>query len=299
MNTETMYDFLEQSKRKDNAKRENTYTPYEYREKKQIERQELFAMLDAATAEAVSTDESFKEYISLQARLNYTVSNSLLIFHQKPEATELREFDDWKARGAHIHKNSKAIKILEPRIARNREGEAFTTFQAKRVLDISQTTALPANRRKEEVSDKAKFFAIMGLSKAKVEAVENHTFGEDVFYDRSQNTIYVRKGLAQDAFLKGLIAEEAKAAVFEQGSEGLPEIQDFEAECANFLIRREYGIPDKDRNIHVPESLKNMEPKEIRRCLEYPVSMHSKLKEMQKQIAAKLNEKQSRNQDAR
>ncbi len=79
----------------------------------------------------------------------------------------------------------------------------------------------------------------------------------------------------------------------------LPEIQDFEAECANFLIRREYGAVDKDRNIHVPESLKNMEPKEIRRCLEYPVSIHSKLKEMQKQIAAKLNEKQSRNQDAR
>ena len=188
---------------------------------------------------------------------------------------------------------------MEPRIARNREGEAFTTFQAKRVLDISQTTALPANRRKEQISDKTKFFAIMGLSKAKVEAVENHNFGEDVFYDSSQNTIYVRKGLAQDVFLKGLITEEAKAAVFEQGSEALQEIQKFEAECANFLILQEYGIADKDMDIHVPESLKNMEPKEIRKCLECPASIHSKLKEMQKQIASQLNEKQSRNQDTR
>ena len=66
-----------------------------------------------------------------------------------------------------------------------------------------------------------------------------------------------------------------------------------------YLIRREYGLADKDMRISVPESLKNMEPKEIRRCLEYPVSIHSKLKEMQKQIATKLNEKQSRTQDAR
>ena len=140
-------------------------------------------MLKEATKEAVSSDEAFNQYIRLQARLNYTVSNSLLVFLQKPDAAELREFDDWKARGAHIHKNSKAIKILEPHIARTREGEAFTAFQPKRVLDISQTTALPENRRKEEVSDKVKFFAIMGISKAKVEAVETHTFGEDVFYD--------------------------------------------------------------------------------------------------------------------
>ena len=174
-----------------------------------------------------------------------------------------------------------------------------SNFQPKWVLDISQTTALPENRRKEEVSDKVKFFAIMGISKAKVEAVETHTFGEDVFYDDKQNTIYLRKGLEREVFLKGLTAEEVKAAVFEQNGAENPQIQSFEAACATYLIQREYGLADKDMRISVPESLKNMEPKEIRRCLEYPVNIHSKLKEMQKQIAAKLAEKQSRNQDAR
>ena len=303
MNMETMYDFLEKNQstgRNGGTQRQaGVYDPDEYRERKQAERQELFDMLKEATKEAVSSDEAFNQYIHLQARLNYTVSNSLLVFLQKPDAAELREFDDWKARGAHIRKNSKAIKILEPHIARNREGEAFTAFQTKRVLDISQTTALPENRRREEVSDKVKFFAIMGISKAKVEAVETHTFGDDVFYDGKQNTIYLRKGLEREAFLKGLIREEVKAAVFEQNKEELPEIQNFQAACATYLIRREYGLADKDMRISVPESLKNMEPKEIRRCLEYPVSIHSKLKEMQKQIATKVNEKQSRTQDAR
>lgn len=302
MNMETMYDFLEKNQstgRNGGTQRQaGIYDPDEYRERKQAERQELFDMLKEATKEAVSSDEAFNQYIRLQARLNYTVSNSLLVFLQKPDAAELREFDDWKARGAHIRKNSKAIKILEPHIARNREGEAFTAFQTKRVLDISQTTALPENRGREEVSDKVKFFAIMGISKAKVEAVETHTFGEDVFYDSQQNTIYIRKGLDRENFLKGLIAVEVQAAVFEQHGAENPEIQNFQAACGAYLIQREYGLADRDARIFVPESLKNMEPKEIRKVLERPAQIYSQMRNLQRQIVAK-QERQSRNQNAR
>ena len=86
----------------------------------------------------------------------------------------------------------------------------------------------------------------MGISKAEVEAVETHTFGEDVFYDSGQNTIYLRKGLEREAFLKGLIREEVKAAVFEQNGAENPQIQNFEAACATYLIQREYGLADRD-----------------------------------------------------
>lgn len=299
---ETMYEFLEknQSAGRNGGTQQyaGIYDQNEYRERKQAERQELFELLNEATKEAVSSDEAFNQYIRLQGRLNYTVSNSLLVFLQKPDAAELREFDDWKERGASIRKNSKSIKILEPYTARTRDGEVFTGFQAKRVLDISQTNALPAKRR--EVSDKVKFFAIMGISKAKVEAVETHTFGEDVFYDSQKNTIYIRKGLDRENFLKGLITAEVQAAVLSQnGAEDIPEIQNFQAACGAYLIQREYGLADRDAMISVPKSLKGMEPKEIRRCLEQAVGIHGKLKEMQKQIAVKLAEKQSRNQDAR
>ena len=272
------------------------FDPDEYRERKQAERQELFELLNEATKEAVSSDEAFNQYIRLQGRLNYTVSNSLLVFMQKPDAAELREFDDWKERGANIRKNSKSIKILEPYTARTRDGEVFTGFQAKRVLDISQTNALPAKRR--EVSDKVKFFAIMEISKAKVEAVETHTFGEDVFYDSQQNTIYIRKGLDRENFLKGLIAVEVQAAVFEQHGAENPEIQNFQAACGAYLIQREYGLADRDARIFVPESLKNMEPKEIRKVLERPAQIYSQMRNLQRQIVAK-QERQSRNQNAR
>ena len=300
MNMETMYDFLEKNQstgRNGGTQRQaGIYDPDEYRERKQAERQELFELLNEATKEAVSSDEAFNQYIRLQGRLNYTVSNSLLVFMQKPDAAELREFDDWKERGANIRKNSKSIKILEPYTARTRDGEVFTGFQAKRVLDISQTNALPAKRR--EVSDKVKFFAIMEISKAKVEAVETHTFGEDVFYDSQQNTIYIRKGLDRENFLKGLIAVEVQAAVFEQHGAENPEIQNFQAACGAYLIQREYGLADRDARIFVPESLKNMEPKEIRKVLERPAQIYSQMRNLQRQIVAK-QERQSRNQNAR
>lgn len=300
MNMESIYDFLEQRRHGENMPGEYgdmpPFDPDEYRERKQAERQELFELLNEATKEAVSSDEAFNQYIRLQGRLNYTVSNSLLVFMQKPDAAELREFDDWKERGANIRKNSKSIKILEPYTARTRDGEVFTGFQAKRVLDISQTNALPAKRR--EVSDKVKFFAIMGISKAKVEAVETHTFGEDVFYDSQQNTIYIRKGLDRENFLKGLIAVEVQAAVFEQHRAENPEIQNFQAACGAYLIQREYGLADRDARIFVPESLKNMEPKEIRKVLERPAQIYSQMRNLQRQIVAK-QERQSRNQNAR
>ncbi len=300
MNMESIYDFLEQRRHGENMPGEHgdmpPFDPDEYRERKQAERQELFELLNEATKEAVSSDEAFNQYIRLQGRLNYTVSNSLLVFMQKPDAAELREFDDWKERGANIRKNSKSIKILEPYTARTRDGEVFTGFQAKRVLDISQTNALPAKRR--EVSDKVKFFAIMGISKAKVEAVETHTFGEDVFYDSQQNTIYIRKGLDRENFLKGLIAVEVQAAVFEQHGAENPEIQNFQAACGAYLIQREYGLADRDARIFVPESLKNMEPKEIRKVLERPAQIYSQMRNLQRQIVAK-QERQSRNQNAR
>lgn len=300
MNMESIYDFLEQRRHGENMPGEHgdmpPFDPDEYRERKQAERQELFELLNEATKEAVSSDEAFNQYIRLQGRLNYTVSNSLLVFMQKPDAAELREFDDWKERGANIRKNSKSIKILEPYTARTRDGEVFTGFQAKRVLDISQTNALPAKRR--EVSDKVKFFAIMGISKAKVEAVETHTFGEDVFYDSQQNTIYIRKGLDRENFLKGLIAVEVQAAVFEQHGAENPEIQNFQAACGAYLIQRGYGLADRDARIFVPESLKNMEPKEIRKVLERPAQIYSQMRNLQRQIVAK-QERQSRNQNAR
>ena len=66
----------------------------------------------------------------------------LLILAQKPDATQLKDFDGWKDAGASIKRQQKGISILEPGEEYEREdGSIGTSYNVKRVFDISQTTA--------------------------------------------------------------------------------------------------------------------------------------------------------------
>lgn len=112
-------------------------------EKKQAERQAVYDLADT-TAEAVSADGSkFQAYLDVQTRFSrYSTTNVLLILAQKPDATQLKDFDGWKDAGASIKRQQKGISILEPGEEYEREdGSIGTSYNVKRVFDISQTTA--------------------------------------------------------------------------------------------------------------------------------------------------------------
>lgn len=84
-------------------------------EKKQQERNEVYAMLDEAIGELASDGECFKDYLNVQSIFNrYSVSNALLITYQNNEATRLADFDTWKESGISVQKGETSIRILEP-----------------------------------------------------------------------------------------------------------------------------------------------------------------------------------------
>ncbi|MEI3521823.1 MAG: hypothetical protein V8Q40_12600 [Anaerosacchariphilus sp.] len=102
-------------------------------EKKQAERQAIYDLADT-TAEAVSADGSkFQAYLDVQARFNrYSATNTLLILAQKPDATQLRDFDGWKDAGASIKRQQRGISILEPGAEYEREdGSIGTSYNVK------------------------------------------------------------------------------------------------------------------------------------------------------------------------
>ena len=85
------------STEKNESKQERPFNKEEWIAKKQQERAEAFEMLDAATTEAVSNPETFRDYLLMQSRFGkYSVSNALLIAYQNNEATYLADFDTWK-----------------------------------------------------------------------------------------------------------------------------------------------------------------------------------------------------------
>lgn len=71
--------------------------------KKQEQRQAVYDLADS-TAEAIAADGGrFRDYLDVQSRFDrYTATNALLILAQKPEATQLRDFESWRSTGAFI-----------------------------------------------------------------------------------------------------------------------------------------------------------------------------------------------------
>ena len=81
----------------------------EYREFKRQERAEVFNTLSEATQGLLSADK-LKEYADMQAKLSgLSASNVLLVMEQKPEASWVRTFDDWKGDNVSLKKGERGF----------------------------------------------------------------------------------------------------------------------------------------------------------------------------------------------
>ena len=114
-------------------------------EKKQVEREEVYSLVDATTREVSADGDRYKAFLDVKARLiHYTATNTLLVLAQKPMATQLKDFDAWKEMGASIRKEETHIKILEPGNSyERRDGSIGTGFNA-----VSYTHLLASRCRK-------------------------------------------------------------------------------------------------------------------------------------------------------
>ncbi len=118
-------------------------------EKKQAQRAELYEMIDEMVGRALGEPDMLAVYLQMQARLGKTsVSNTLLITAQKPDATRVMSFEDWQQKGRSVKRNEKALLILEANGEYQREdGGMATSYDVKRVFDVSQTHGKPVQQR--------------------------------------------------------------------------------------------------------------------------------------------------------
>ena len=62
------------------------------------------------------------------------------MYKQFPQASQVKEFDDWIAEGVKVNKGSKTFIILDPYEYTKKDGTPGIDFNLKRVLDVSQTS---------------------------------------------------------------------------------------------------------------------------------------------------------------
>ena len=98
----------------------------------------------AEAVDEVRASETFKAYLDVQAKFHrYSWCNTLLIYSQKPEATNVAGFRTWKKLGRHVRKGEHGIMIFAPcpwkRENDDGDEESGVYFKAVHVFDVSQT----------------------------------------------------------------------------------------------------------------------------------------------------------------
>ena len=151
------------------SQRGQTNQPFDkeaWAEKKQAERQSVYDLADTTAVEVSADGSKFQSYLDVQTRFSrYSATNVLLILAQKPEATQLKDFNGWKEAGASIKRQQKGISILEPGEEYERaDGSIGTSYNVKRVFDISQTTARAKVQPAISVDDRLLLKALISRS---------------------------------------------------------------------------------------------------------------------------------------
>lgn len=252
-------------------------------EKKQQERQEVYDLMDK-TADEVKTDiNKYKQYLDVQGRFDkYSVGNALVISASLPNATQLKEFDDWKEIGAFIKKGENGIKILEPGDPYTRaDGSSGISYNVKKMFDISQTTS---NQKTKTISydDRVKLTALLKDCPVDIKAVDEIPNSNNVVeWNKEDNALYVRRGGETTEIFKQLAKELTRVGLEETGNS---ELDNFKCVSTSYMLCKKYGIDVSNISINsIPEVFKNMIASEVRNEL---TSMRSAMEDINTRMSA-------------
>lgn len=237
----------------------------EWKVKKQEEKKETYELLDNATDEVKNDINKFRTYLDIQSKFDrYSVGNCLLIMKQQPTARLIKELNDWKKiPNVFIKKNPLYIKILEPNGEyQKQDGSIGTSYNVKKLLDISQTNVKENNNIKYD--DRELLKAILKSSDVNMKVVEELS-GLSKF-DKEQNVIFIKRGANGDALFQSLIYEIAKSKNISTDNKVL---DDLKCLGISYMICKRYNIDIS--NYSFPNNtydLKNMDLLDVRNYLD-------------------------------
>ena len=199
----------------------------------------------------------------------YTVSNTILIMAQRPDATQLKSAESWNELGASVNKGEKGIQILEPHDFIDDEGNQRTAYNVKYVFDVSQTNAEPKPAKSFDKSPQALVKAMLNATPLNKAAVDELPIENSVaFYDADNKTLLVKKHSDSVSLFKDISRELSLSEIAESSdeynrTECLPS-----AVCASYMLCEKYGIDNSDINVDSAKAMWNgKENKDVRTML--------------------------------
>ena len=210
-------------------------------------RNKLYDIASKQTDIVTHNPKEFVGFLDLQAKFDYTVTNTLLIMAQNPKATLLKDYYHWKAAKAYLMKNAQKIEILEPsgEYEKN-DGSIGINYNPKTLYDVSSISyGKRFIEKPNEYSPNELVSSIIYRASVLPEVVSNDsTLPEDVFFDENSKTVYVKDGQEPNKMINGLLREYAFVECYEHGISR--QEASFVAQSAGYLLSQKYHVDGYD-----------------------------------------------------
>ena len=237
----------------------------EYKARKQQERSDVYTLLDNTAEEVKGSGELFQTFLDVQARFDrYSVNNALLITAQMPEATKLADFDTWKDANVSVNKGETAISILGPgREYERDDGSTGTSFNVKKVFDISQTNSRERVTPKVTRDERLLLKSLISNAPCKMMISEAMSERLNAIYKPDEQTIFVRQGMDAPTIFRS-ISNELAHAHMDKGDYRRNE-NTITAYCVSYVLCKRYGVSvDTFKFDTMPEQYSKMTTQEFR-----------------------------------
>ena len=207
----------------------------EWAAQKQAQRKDAYELIDNTCAEMMISGDRFRQYLDVQGRLDrYSVNNAILVSVKKPDATLPKDKATWKANRVYVNKNAQPIPILEPSKEYTRDdGTKAVSYNVKVVYDISDTSAADRQQPQEQKSMRELVSALIDASPVPCVPVDDLEL--PAYYDGSQQTIFVKKGLSEEVLFISM-AKEVSAAVYDFKYNESRDASDFKSFCVAYML---------------------------------------------------------------
>ena len=291
-------DFVAKKNNHQSEQREQL-SPQEWAEKKQLEKEAVYQMIDSTAEEISENPDKLKAFLDLQARMDrYSSANALLIYSQLPEATRLKDFTGWGEDNVRVKKGAKSISILEPVEYAKNDGSTGISYKVKKMFDVSQTNgkkqpAPTLNRDPEDV-----VAVMIDTSPVEVKVIDEVPQpGMGAFYKNEDQTLFIQRGFGDSVKLCQHVAQELAFAQLSMESDSYNRREmGFKAVCVGYMVCKKLGIDTKSFAVNrIPSDWKDMDVKAVRSELS---QMRSAMGEIHSRVSDEIyRQKQERSKD--
>lgn len=269
---ENIYSMLNKNIQKQDERKQPRLSKEEFANQMKERRDFLYAMADQETKKVVSSPKTYQQFLDLMSRIDYTVTNALLVMAQNPQAVMLKDSLHWRQNKLYIKKGEKGIQILEPTGEyQRRDGSYGTNYNPKYVFDASQINTKEMLYNPPQMDIESMIIGLTYDSPVALEQLDNFDGGQQVFYSSDSKCIFYANDLSPQLLIQGLAREYCYVEFDRQYDDYNRENNQFFIESSAYILCKKYGVPVDDTrftNMAV-NYFAGMETKEIKEELGY------------------------------